>query len=144
MLQEITYNRKLKTYTLGDDPVNSYPDKRAARLARIRNEGGDELAARVEQLLARYPQLKDRPLTAGEMVAQYRVWPGLGVIARVERETGEMREVNFINEHFTCTCEDFIYNVKAIEVADGSYQSLCPHILAACLDGWEKWGGVLV
>jgi len=78
------------------------------------------------------------------MVAEYRVWPGPGVIARVERKNGEWREVNFVNEHFTCTCEDFIYNVKALEVADGSYQALCPHVLAVCLEGWEKWGRVLV
>lgn len=119
-------------------------DNRAVHLARLAHEGSEELAERVVHLLDLYPALNDRPLKAGEMVSEYRVWLGPGVIGRVQRDNGVWREVCFVNGHFTCTCEDFQFNLKAIQVADGSYQQPCAHILAVVLYTWEMWGPVFV
>ncbi|MCI0557802.1 MAG: SWIM zinc finger domain-containing protein [Nitrososphaera sp.] len=148
MLSEVTYTRKKRCWLFANIEFDS---KQAARLMRLATEGGPELAERVKALLERYPQLGDRPLKAGEAVADGRVWfVNEGeLIAQVETDRADMptHEVHLLHvqnkRRWTCTCEDFKLNLFAIPTP-GGYQQLCKHVLAVALAGWEKYGEMLV
>lgn len=144
---EIPYDRRLGRWVIGG---LEFDDKRTALIAWLA-EQDLILTPRVLQLMERYPELGDRPLAAGELAAQDRVKlieGGGPLVAEVQtdREGLPSHLVNFLHVQkiFTCDCQDFKYNLKAIRMASGCRQQPCKHILATALAGWDRWGYIFI
>lgn len=100
--------------------------------------GDQALVKNALALVERYPVLGFRPIKAASYVHHREVYQtATGWAKRPADGIDECKITQKESGVFVCSCLDFRYNLKAIQVARGPPQQPCCHILAAALSHSE-------
>lgn len=102
---------------------------------------GGLIVFQVERLIDLYPVLAARPIRAGITVFENSIFinsflegsSGDGTVGEVRRPGGIAHLVGLKDDIFICDCDDYKFRLRAIKIADESFQQPCYHILTLVL-----------